>query len=90
MFTVSNGSIIVNICNETKTSEIIQFVSSDENYIVPKFIEHNNEKYNITSIKNNAFSGSQIKNITFPNDSCIENIGSSAFENCNNLEYILI
>ena len=87
---VSDGSIIVKLNDETQTAEIIRFISMKKNYSIPKYIEHDKKKYNIIRIGDHAFSCSSIETLTFEYNSEIISIGQYAFANCKKLEYVNI
>ena len=57
-----------------------------ENIVIPSTIVIDGETYTVTEIEDNAFKGTDIKSIVISDS--IEKIGSNAFENCENLNYI--
>ena len=81
---------------EEKTAEVAEFYYYEDeithSYItevnIPDTITYKDEKYAVTSIRNNAFSRSIITKISIPNG--IISIGRSAFEECTHLTSLFI
>ncbi len=79
--------------DETNEELIIEFVDNivieSGNLVVPEYVELNNEKYLVTEIGNNAFSGcTNLTSITIPNS--VTSIGDKAFSGCTSLKNVVI
>ena len=79
--------------DETNEKLIIEFVDNivieSGNLVVPEYVELNNEKYLVTEIRNNAFSGcTNLTSITIPNS--VTSIGFYAFSGCTGLTSVTI
>ncbi len=101
VFFVQNIELCVNltvkvISYDNVTDDLIieiensNFISIDEkNLVVPEYVEFNNEKYLVTEIGNNAFSGcTNLTSVTIPNS--VTSIGDKAFSGCSGLKNVVI
>ena len=77
-----DGGLRVKINDKTKTASIIRSPKATGIILVPRFAEHNNIKYIITSIGNCSFEFNDIECLTFPEDSEVQTFETHSFFNC--------
>ena len=77
--------IYYNLNADTNTAEVTYNKGKDDyrgDIVIPKCIEYQNVKYNVTSIGEKAFKGSsQLKTVSIPDG--VTSIGEDAFRMCN-------
>ena len=86
----TGSDICYNFIPRGKIAEVIPH-SNGEYYgsvEIPSKVMHDGVEYTVTTIADNAFSGSVLNTITIPN--CVTTIGNNAFKDCNRLTSITI
>lgn len=56
--------------------------------VIPEYVEHEGERYYVTSMSNSAFENTNITSVVFDKNSRIKVIPSWAFKSCANLTYV--
>lgn len=79
-FTDSNN-ICYLLSNKAKVAKISKSPKAKGEVTIKTFVRYNNEKYKVIGICEEAFLDSPIKKLTFPEDSGVTSISSSAFKN---------
>lgn len=77
------GGLRVKINQKDCTSFIIESPEATGNVFIPQFAVYEGEKYNIISIKENAFTRCIINSLTFPEDSKVETLEANCFRGAN-------
>lgn len=75
---IGNG-LRVKINEDSHTSSIISSPKATGNVIIPKYAEFECSQYNIISIEKFAFRDTDIKSLSFPEDSLVESFESCCF-----------
>ena len=90
-YDIQLGEIYYNLDYETKTATVAE--SPAHNYsgkiVIPSEVSYNTEKYNVTSIDEQAFyKCSELTSVTIPNS--VTNIGDNAFYECSELTSVTL
>ena len=77
---VKYDGIIYCLNEEEKTSDVIDFMTNKKEIKIPSYIKHETNEYSVTSIIKNSFLTSELKSLSFSEDSKLQMIDEDAFD----------
>lgn len=78
-----DNKLEVELNESNQTAKVVESPNASGDIVVPRYVEHQNKKYDIKSIEECAFAdNSKINSISFAADSVVSVIGGSAFLEC--------